>query len=121
MLKNILIVGCGSFAGGALRYLVSYLMRNQQGFPYATLLVNMAGCFLIGLLAALFSKYDNFNHTWVLLSVTGFCGGFTTFSTFAYESLAMLNTGQYISFAAYTIGSILLGILAVTAGYAIFR
>lgn len=121
LLKNIIIAGCGSFVGGALRYLISYLMKSKQGFPFATLLINLAGCFLIGLLIAFFSKIENVNQTWVLLAVTGFCGGFTTFSTFANESLAMLHAGQYTGFVLYIIASVLFGLLAVAGGYAVIR
>lgn len=121
LLKNIIIVGCGSFVGGALRYLVSYFVKSQSGFPFATFIVNVIGCFLIGLLIAALSKIENINHTLLLLATTGFCGGFTTFSTFANESLAMLQSGQYINFILYIVGSVVLGISAVAAGYAILR
>lgn len=121
LLKNIIIVGCGSFAGGALRYLLSYFIQSRQGFPAATFLVNILGCFLIGLFIALLSKNGNTNQQWLLLAVTGFCGGFTTFSTFANESITMLQNGQYTNLAIYIGGSILLGLLAVAGGYAVCR
>ena len=84
MLKSLLIVGAGSFVGGALRYLISTYMKNicGQGFPWGTLAVNLLGCFVIGILFAAFSKYSATDNAWYLLLTTGVCGGFTTFSTF---------------------------------------
>ncbi len=119
MLKNLLIVGIGSFLGGVLRYLISLLMKNccGQGFPWATLLVNLLGCFLIGLVFGLFGKYNNINNLWCLLLTTGVCGGFTTFSTFANEGLQMLSSGNVWSFIFYVSASVILGIALVAFAY----
>ena len=119
MLKNLLIVGIGSFLGGVLRYLISLLMKNccGQGFPWATLLVNLLGCFLIGLVFGLFGKYNNINNLWCLLLTTGLCGGFTTFSTFANEGLQMLSSGNVWSFIFYVSASVILGIALVAFAY----
>ena len=75
MLKSILLVGIGSFFGGALRYAVSLIMKNitVQTFPWATLSVNLIGCFLLGLIFALFGKFSSVNSTMCLLLTTGFC------------------------------------------------
>ena len=75
MIKSILLVGIGSFFGGALRYAVSLIMKNitAQTFPWATLFVNLIGCFLLGLTFALFGKYSSVNSTLCLLFATGFC------------------------------------------------
>lgn len=123
MFKNLLIVGIGSFFGGVLRYLISLLMKNccGQGFPWATLLVNLLGCFLIGLVFGLFSKYSNINNIWCLLLTTGFCGGFTTFSTFANEGLQMLSSGNVWSFIFYVSASVILGVALVAFAYWIVR
>ena len=103
MLRNLLIVGIGSFLGGMLRYLISLLMKNfcGQGFPWATLLVNLMGCFLIGLIFGLFSRFNGVNSLWCLLLTTGFCGGFTTFSSFANEGLQLLSSGNVWGFVFY--------------------
>ena len=119
MIKSILIVGCGSFIGGALRFLVSTLMKNESAssFPIGTLLVNILGCFLIGVIYGLFVRYSTTSHMLCLLLTTGFCGGFTTFSTFANESLQMLQAGNVGGFIGYVAASVLLGILLVLFGY----
>ena len=119
MIKSILIVGCGSFVGGALRYLISTLMKNESAssFPIGTLLVNILGCFLIGVIYGLFVRYSTTSHMLCLLLTTGFCGGFTTFSTFANESLQMLQAGNVGGFIGYVAASVLLGILLVLFGY----
>ena len=117
ILKNILWVGAGSFVGGALRYLVSLGLKYTGGFPWATFLVNLIGCLLIGLLWGLFSRFANASQQLVLFLSVGFCGGFTTFSTFSKESLQLIQSGNWGYLALYVTGSILLGILLVAAGY----
>ncbi len=117
VIKNLLLIGAGSFAGGVLRYLVSILMKNQSGFPWSTFIVNIAGCLAIGLLWGLTSRLPTLSPSFTLFLMTGFCGGFTTFSTFSKEGLTLLQTNNYILFTLYTIGSVVLGIAAVALGY----
>ena len=123
MIRNILIVGIGSFLGGVLRYLISIVMKNycSQGFPWATLMVNLLGCLLIGLLFGLFNRYSSINNVWCLLFTTGLCGGFTTFSTFANESLQLLLGGSVWSFVLYVLASVGIGIALVALGYWLVR
>ena len=123
MIKSLCIVGLGSFVGGTLRYLISTWMKNacSQGFPWATLMVNLVGCFLIGLLFGLFGRYSSTSHPWCLLLTTGLCGGFTTFSTFANEGVQMLQSGNFGAFAAYASISLVLGVLLVMLGYIVVR
>ena len=118
----MLYVGAGSFAGGVTRYLVSLAMKSVGGFPWPTFIVNAVGCLLIGLLWGLSVRSSNAlsGHLGLFLSI-GFCGGFTTFSTFSKESLALLQTGSYLTFALYAVGSVLLGIAAVALGYLIAK
>ena len=119
LIKSILYVGIGSFIGGVVRYIISYLMKNIscQTFPWETLIANLVGCFLIGIIFAIFSKYSNTNSPLYLLLATGFCGGFTTFSTFANESLQMIQSGNIFGFISYILTSTILGIALVWLGY----
>ena len=119
MFKSLLFVGVGSFIGGVLRYSVSVLMRGLcgQGFPWGTLLVNLVGCFAFGVIFALFGRYGSTNSGWCLLLTTGVCGGFTTFSTFANESVLMLQNGNWPGFVGYVAASIVVGFALVALGY----
>ena len=118
IIKNIAIVGAGSFIGGAARYLVSLAMKGiSKGFPWATLVVNILGCFLIGLLWGYFSRGASEGGSWALFLTVGVCGGFTTFSTFSKEALMMLQAGNFWGFAAYVAVSVIAGIALVALGY----
>jgi CrcB protein len=119
MLKSVLLVGIGSFFGGALRYAVSLLVKSgcASSFPWATLAVNLIGCFLIGVVCALFSRSGAVSQNIFLLLATGFCGGFTTFSAFANEGLLMLQEWNIASFLLYAVGSIVIGVALVALGY----
>ena len=117
-LKAILVVGSGSFLGGAARYLVSLAMKNaSKGFPWATLMVNVAGCLLIGLLWGWLSRTSQMEGNLSLFLTVGLCGGFTTFSTFSKEALMLLHSGNVWGFAGYVAASVIIGIAFVAAGY----
>ena len=121
-IRNIIAVGAGSFIGGIARYLVSLAMKGiSKGFPWATVLVNLIGCLIIGLLWGFLSRNASESTSWGLFLTVGLCGGFTTFSTFSKEALTMLQTGQIWGFASYIALSILAGIALVALGYYIGR
>lgn len=124
MLKEYLFVGLGGAAGSMLRYAVARMMLTYQisylGFPLATFGVNILGCLLIGLLGGIFQQqFPQLSPGYHLLLITGFCGGFTTFSTFSNETITLLENGQYFVAGSYVLLSILLGLIAVWAGYAL--
>lgn len=123
MIKSLLIVGTGSFIGGAMRYWLSTLMKNVcgQGFPWGTLMVNLLGCFLFGMLFAVFGKSSATDNTLYLLLTTGVCGGFTTFSTFANESVQMLQQGNTWGFVGYVATSVVAGLALIALGYGVAR
>ena len=112
MIRNLLLVALGGAGGSVLRYLLSNI---NTSFPWGTFAVNVLGSFLIGLLVGLMSK-GVLSPEMKLLLVTGFCGGFTTFSTFANESFSMMKAGDVLLTALYVGVSVIIGILAVWGG-----
>ncbi len=111
---SCLMVGIGGFFGSILRYLVSLIPLGDQGsFPYKTLITNVVGAFLIGLIVALSLNNPSFNEKYVLLLKTGFCGGFTTFSTFSQESVSLFQGGKVLLAIVYIVLSIVLCIGAI--------
>ena len=109
--------------GSVGRYLMQLAVVRHfaHPFPLGTLLVNVLGCLLIGLFYALAAKGALASPELRLLLTTGLCGGFTTFSTFSYESLNLLENGQYGLMALYIMGSVLLGLLATLGGIGLGR
>src|SRR5579875_2829003 len=100
MIKLFFIIGLGGAIGSFLRYCTGLLFAKSHlsAFPYATLTVNITGCFIIGLLFSSSEKYQWLSVNWRLFLITGFCGGFTTFSTFAYENIKLLQEGNTMYF-----------------------
>lgn len=89
IIRQILLVGAGGMMGSILRYLTGHLVK-QENFPYATFTVNIVGSLLIGTIMGVAAKQDGFTN-WRLFLATGICGGFTTFSAFAWENLQLLG------------------------------
>lgn len=116
-MKQLILVFIGGGFGSVLRFFIGKLLNNSQtGIPYGTFTANILGSLLIGIILGLASKNEALTQNHTLLLATGFCGGFTTFSTFAYENHVFLKSGDFASFAIYTITSFILGFLAVFAG-----
>ena len=118
MLKQILLVGLGGGIGSIFRFLTSVMATKYSlnGFPLGTFIANVLGCLVLGTCVGLFGKNPSENENLRLLLVTGFCGGYTTFSTFASENIQMLQQQNYLMLVIYTISSLLLGFLAVAIG-----
>lgn len=116
-MKQLLFVFVGGGFGSILRYITGkYLNSAETGIPYGTFAANILGSLLIGIILGLAAKNEALTQNHTLLLATGFCGGFTTFSTFAYENHVFLRSGDFLSFAIYTLVSFIVGFLAVFAG-----
>ncbi len=120
--SHILLVGTGGMVGSVLRFVVSnwFVQHVPPSWPWGTFIVNLVGCFLIGIILGATLKHPQ-SDMYRLLLASGFCGGFTTFSAFSNEGYQMLRHHLYLLFAAYTVSSVLFGLLAVAAGYFIIR
>ncbi|MEI6174125.1 MAG: fluoride efflux transporter CrcB [Bacteroidota bacterium] len=121
-MKMIFTIGLGSFLGGISRYLITVFIQNRvfTSFPFGTLSVNVAGCFLIGIVFGLADR-GNLTQEWRLFLATGILGGFTTFSAFSNETVGMLRDGQFGYASAYVAGSVILGLLATFIGIMITK
>lgn len=120
---NFLIVALGAIAGANLRYVLSRLMARVLGpvFPYGTLFINVTGSFLVGWFMIWTTERVLVDPRWRLLIVIGFCGGFTTFSSYAFETLAYFEQGQWALMAANVISNNVLSLAAALGGMALAR
>ncbi len=116
-------IAVGAMLGANLRYLVTIWTAERWGvdFPFGTLIVNVSGAFMIGLVLAFLGARLDVSPWWRLLFVTGFLGGYTTFSTYAWEGLAMAEQGHWLRAAAYVLGSNVVGFVGVWLGATLGR
>ena len=121
-MKLILAIGAGSFFGGVFRYLLSLLIHAKTAttFPLGTLMVNIIGCFFIGVVFGIFDK-GLMSHEWKLFLATGVLGGFTTFSAFSIEAFALFREGNSTFALLYILASVLVGLLATYVGYLLVK
>ncbi len=116
-MKALLMVFLGGGLGSVLRYAISkYLNLLPVHIPLGTLTVNVLGSLLLGLFLGIALKGGQLSNNLVLFLATGFCGGFTTFSTFAFENQEFLKAGDYFHFSVYTLGSLIAGFTAIFIG-----
>jgi len=116
-MKHALLVFVGGGFGSVARYLIGKWLNNiENAIPYGTMLSNVLGSLLIGVILGYLGRTGSMSQSQSLLLATGFCGGFTTFSTFAYENHLLIKNGDYFSFLPYTLLSLLLGFSAVFLG-----
>jgi len=122
MLKAFILVATGGALGSVLRFALGQwqALKTADGFPWATLCANLAGCLLIGIAMGQMAKHDDLTASFHRFAVIGFCGGFTTFSTFSNETLQMISLGNYAQAAIYVSISLLAGLALTFAGYKIF-
>ncbi|MDM9630853.1 fluoride efflux transporter CrcB [Robiginitalea aurantiaca] len=121
-MKHLLLIFLGGGTGSALRYLISgYLNSSESQFYFGTFLVNILGCLLLGFLVGLSLKENSVSGEVMLLLGVGFCGGFTTFSTFGMEMFTLLREENYAMFFRYTGGSLIIGLLSTALGFWLSR
>ncbi|HVU54766.1 MAG TPA: fluoride efflux transporter CrcB [Puia sp.] len=122
-MKYLLITGIGGAIGTMCRWLVQVGIGRYMtiAWPLGTFVVNVSGCFVIGLLYGLSNKYAWMTMEWRLLLITGICGGYTTFSSYAYESISLIRQGNYFYFFSYVLCSVIVGLLATVGGVALIR
>lgn len=122
-MKTVVLVGIGGFIGSAARYLTTLLVNRlvPPPFPLGTFVVNVLGCLLIGIFFGMSERFHWMSGDWRIFLTSGLCGGFTTFSAFAYENVRLLQTSNIMTFALYTTASIALCLIATFAGIALSK
>lgn len=117
-MTTLAIVGLGGCCGAISRYLLSVWVQRltQSSFPYGTLAVNLIGCFALGVLMRLVLRGETIPPEWRTFIATGFLGSLTTFSTFGYETVALLEKGNYTAALAAIAANLLIGLSAVILG-----
>jgi len=116
-MKELLLVFFGGGLGSMARFAIgNFFSKSEYSLPYGTFLVNILGSLLIGIVLGWALRQNSNSSSLIIFLTAGFCGGFTTFSSFAHENYILLKNGEIGLFALYAIGSLILGILAVLAG-----
>lgn len=116
-MKQLLLVFIGGGFGSIARFILAKFFNSESGgIPYGTFIANILGSLLIGIILGMAVRNETLNSNQTLLLATGFCGGFTTFSTFAYENQLFLKSGDFMNFFLYSVGSFALGLVAVFLG-----
>jgi CrcB protein len=123
MNRVVLLIGIGSFIGGVCRYYSQQIISKffPSPLPYGTLSVNIIGCLLIGIIYGLSERGNLLSPEWRLFLTTGFCGGFTTFSTFSYESIALIQDGEFFYLSLYIALSVILGLASTYLGMLVVK
>ncbi len=119
---NWLLVACGGAIGASLRYGAGFIIAKPHSiFPWATWSINILGCFLAGVFFAFTQKYPTLQNETRLFLMVGILGGFTTFSSFGLETFQLIRQGQLPIALAYTVSSVILGVIFLAIGFYIFN
>lgn len=123
MNRIFFLIGIGGFIGSVSRYYSQQVISKifSSALPYGTLIVNIVGCFLIGIIYGLSERGNLLTPEWRLFLATGICGGFTTFSTFSYESIRLIQDGEFFILSLYVAISIIIGFAATYLGMLIIK
>ena len=118
MAMNLVIIALGGALGAVSRFLMGNAVSKAVGsaLPYGTFVINLVGCFAMGLLMTIIVDRELLSAAWRLFLCVGFLGGFTTFSSFGYEALMLLTEGRLLAALTYVSGSMVLGLAAAAAG-----
>lgn len=121
--RNIIFVAVGGLAGTVARFLLTGVVVSLLPFrfPFGTFAVNIIGCFVMGAVVGFAERVPWFDHHWRMLLTAGFCGGFTTFSAFAFENIELLLDKNYVIFGAYSVASFILCLAAAYVGLVLTR
>ncbi len=119
-MRNLIFIGCGGFVGSVLRFLVGqgvHRLLNDARYPYGTLVVNVVGCFVLGLLGGLAENRQALPPDARAFLMIGLLGGFTTFSTFGYETMSLFREGLALPAFVNILASVVIGLMAVMLGF----
>lgn len=123
MLRTLLLIGLGGFLGSISRFLIALSLNRifQSVLPVGTLAVNILGCLLIGIIYSLAEQKNMLSPELRIFLGVGFCGGFTTYSSFAFDKFSLIKTGDFLMLSVYVGASVFLGLIAVYLGSQIHK
>ena len=123
MWNSALLIFLGGGLGSVLRFLISqYISKKiESGIPWGTFVVNILGSLLLGAIIGFFHKMNLSSSQYVVFFTIGFCGGFTTFSTFTMENLLLLKNGDWTLVFIYSLTSVIIGVLAAFGGFWVIK
>lgn len=122
-MRTLIFIGLGGMLGSIARYLTGIFFNRffSDPLPVGTLVVNIVGTFLIGIIIGMGERFRWFTEPWHFFLAVGFCGSFTTYSTFAFENYTLIKQGHFAAMALYIIVSLIAGVLLAWGGYVLSK